>query len=214
MNLRPAAIALGLAVLPAASNAAVLTTSFADWSANAGSFTNTSSTGLGLFSNTTSVPLADGSTLGTSNVVTILQPFAGWGAWSGGYTGDIVNTTDASFNAYTTLTLTFSNHLQALGFELSPDGPLQGTHPESFTVTLSDGTSQLVSLPTYNSETNPTQFVGFFDGNGVTSVTITVNTAPDFSFGNIDSAVPEPASLALFGTGFAALGLIRRRRRV
>jgi PEP-CTERM motif len=211
MNIRLAAASLALAaLLPAASHAAVITDSFADWSANAGTFTNTSVTGLPLFSTTSSIPLSNGDSLATSSVVTVLQPLSGWGPWSGHYKGDIFNTTDDNFVTSQTVTLTFSG-IKALGFDLSPDDPLIGKTNESFIVTLSDGTTKTVPF-TFDSINNPTQFVGFFDGEGVTSVTITVAQAPDFSFGNIDAAVPEPTSLGLFAAGFGLLGLVRRRR--
>lgn len=192
-----------------AASAATLTTSFATWASNVGAYASTSSTGLPLYSTTTVISLASGGTLGTGGD-TVLAPLSGWGPWSGGYAGDIFNTVG---NAET---LTFGPGLAALGLDLSPDVPLQGPYAETFTVSLSDGSTVTLS-GSYPPGT--TGFVGFYGGAGGLggSMTITASIAPDFAFGDIRSAaaavtsVPEPTSAAALGSGVIGLALRRRR---
>jgi hypothetical protein len=189
-----------------ASGAATLTGSFATWVANVpASYHTTANTGLPLYSTVTTIPLSGGSTLlvaGTAD--TLLQPLSGWGPWSGGYTGDIVDSTTNSE------TISFSG-LSALGMELSPDLPLNGTDPETFTVTLSDGISTILSG---DYPPGVTQFVGFYGGSDITSMTITATNAPDFAFGNfVDVNVPEPMSAAVLGVGLMGVAMRRRHGR-
>ena len=181
--------------------AATLTTNFAAWASNAGAYATTSSTGLALYSIVTAIPLAGGGSVGTDGD-TVLAPLSGWGPWSGGYGGDIFDTAGPSE------TLTFGPGLTALGLDLSPDLPLQGPYSETFTVTLSDGTSAAIS-GAYAPGT--TQFVGYI-GAGIDSLTIATASAPDFAFGDIRStavaSVPEPGSSALLATALAVLGML------
>jgi hypothetical protein len=187
-------------LMPGGLHAATLTTDFAAWSAAVGSYSNTSSTGLTLYDTVTTVPLSDGATLSLSGAAdTLLQPLSGWGPWSGTYGGDIIDTTTNSE------TISFSGR-NALGLDLSPDVPFFGSGAETFTVTLSDGTTTTIS-GTYPA--GVTQFVGFYGG-GVDSMTISTTNAADFAFGNIVDA-PEPLSLSLLVAGLAGLGVARRR---
>jgi len=201
-----AALALGFA---SGAQATAIETDLGTWTGAAGYvYDTTTSTGLGLyFSPVTSVALTNGPTVGfAGSADTVLQPYSGWGPWSGGYTGDIIDTTTNSE------TISFASGLSAFGFQVEPDvGPLGFTgmndFGDSFTITLSDGTTDTVSG---SYEPGSSQFIGFSGGNGlITSVTVTDQNAPDFA---IAFDVPEPASMAVLGMGLAGLGLVRRRK--
>nr|WP_294544699.1 hypothetical protein [uncultured Rhodopila sp.] len=193
---------LAAAAFAPAAQAATITTSLAAWAAAVSDYSTTSNTGLALYSSVTSIPLSDGVTLTVDGAGdTVLRPLSGWGPWSDGYTGDIIDT------AVKSETIRFSG-LNALGVELSPDFGLFGADAETFTVTLSDGTTTQIS-GSYPQGT--TQFVGFY-GAGVNSITIAAANAPDFAFGAFVDA-PEPLSVSLLLVGLAGLGAVRRHAR-
>jgi PEP-CTERM motif len=115
-----------------------------------------------------------------------------------------------------TLTISFTTPIDAFGAYLSGV-----QHFTTDTVLFSDGTSQTIDIPetgTSNS-VGALDFVGFTDvGKSITSVTINAGTngfddigVDDVRFAAVP--VPEPTSLAIFGTALLGVGEIRRRRK-
>jgi len=212
-----AGAALGAVLFSGASQAAVIVTSYATWVADvAGQFASTTSTGQpDLTSPIGSVLLTDGTVLTLSNgaIDTVVTPATSWSPLANGYTGQLIDTSNIA-NSSNTETITFGpTPINAFGMIVSPDLPFFGPYAETFTVTLSDGTSTTIS-GTYpyggvNGDPATTQFIGFVGG-GISSITVSTTNSPDFAYGNFVDA-PEPVSLTLLASGLAFLGVVRRR---
>ena len=198
-----AGAALAATVLnPLTSHAGTITGNFATWAAAVGAYATTATTGLGDgFAPVSSFPLSDGTivTFAGANDTGFVSGLD-WIPFASGYTGDVVDSTT------NTDTISFPTTVSAFGFQVSPDLPLVPPQPDTISVTLSDGTTDQFSG---DYSLGNTQFVGFYGGAGITSITISTANAPDFAVGDFVD-VPEPVSMTLFITGMAGLGLVRR----
>ena len=212
MPIKPTLLAGAMLIIAAgaAHAAATLTTSYASWAANAPHFATTSTdpnyVADAVFPATTSsIALTGGGTLTTSpGGDAILETFTDWGPWTSAsgsaYHGIVYDTAGQSE------TITIPSFLSALGLEVQPDGAGPDGFPEVITVTLSDGQSTQISQTFL---TGQTAFIGYYGG-PETSMTISVENATDFAFGDIRS-VPEPGGLALLASGLTVLAICRRR---
>jgi len=196
-------IAAGLALLSYAHPAKAVTmeSSLSAWQAAVGSFTETTNLGVPNGTLVNSATLADGTSLGFAQTLQTASIGAGWATWCCGYTGQVLESYGTG--SYHSENWTISP-VSGFGMYIEPD-PF-GT----FNITLGLDTGQTLTQSV--SGDAGAQFFGWA-GTGVTSLTI--SSTVDFAEGDFFSskAVPEPASLAIFGTALAGFGLIRRRRR-
>lgn len=117
-------------------------------------------------------------------------------------------------------TITFSNPIAAFGFYGTDIGDFDG----QVTATLNGGTTVSLTIPNMiNAPDGSLLFWGFIDStNSYTSLQFgnTASGSDVFGFDDLvigdrgQVAIPEPATLALFGLGFATLGAMRRKKLV
>ena len=149
-----------------------MTTSLSAFELGAGSapVINTSTTGLfdPLALNlptTSSIPLADGFSVGLSSPAQVTQPQNGFPyLLTDGFSGDLFIPQDAAGNQISAETLFLSN-ASAFGFEVVPFSSGLGG-PYTITVTLGSGQSTSVTLPgaDFNTGETASAFIGYFGG--------------------------------------------------
>ena len=111
-----------------------------------------------------------------------------------------------------TTTYSFATPITAFGLWLTG---VQTVFTSSFTLTFNDGTAQTLNLPI--NVNGGASYYGFTDSASFSSITITNLSddawgQDDVSYSTQSSTVPEPGSLALFGSGVIGLaGLLRRK---
>ncbi len=228
-------LAATIALTAPAAMAGTLTTSLATFQASTAGQPVVSTTTFPGFDptalsvTTNAIPLPGGS-LGLSNTAAVTQamntPYGYFPyALPDGFTGELFVPNDANGSDVSSETITISNGISALGFEVAPYGdavgaPYSGAKggPYTVTVTLDNGQSAAVSLPggSFSTGVTASQFFGF-TGGGVNALTITVTSATagtgdpnGLAFGNFVS-VPEPATAALL-LGGIVLTAARRRQ--
>ncbi|HTO42279.1 MAG TPA: PEP-CTERM sorting domain-containing protein [Rhizomicrobium sp.] len=210
MSLKPTlcaavfAAAMALA-LPASAGVATYDDQSA-WSAAAGGpVTNTTEDarvdGLPIFD----ITLNDGVALTLSPYASVAHAGSvatGWETWAHSYTGAVYASTYD-------LTAELSP-VSAFGFEIEP-ASMDSSY--TITLTLDDSTVLMQSV----AGDSGAKFFGWV-GQGIKSFTISAAQGSNgFAFGNFfsvaDTAVPEPASLSLFGAGLIGLSRLRSKRR-
>jgi hypothetical protein len=137
---------------------------------------------------------------------------------------------DNAFEGTGTISLAFTQHLSALGFQLSPHGEDWSAEATFFsgagTVTSPYTKIDKVTLPNhqlcngtaFTGCTNPA-FLGLASTTPITAASISLVGAGPLYLGTLDeklfssAKIPEPATLSLLGAGLLGLGALRRRRR-
>jgi hypothetical protein len=107
-------------------------------------------------------------------------------------------------------TFNFTNQVNAFGFWITG---IQTAFTSVFTVTFNDGSPQTLNIPI--NVNGGAQYFGFtIAGGNLTSLTITNASGDYWGIDDVrySSAVPEPATLLLLGSGIALMGISRRRR--
>jgi len=114
------------------------------------------------------------------------------------------------------VSIAFASAIRGVGFQINPDASDTSTTIQLFdTANVSLG---LFNLTTNNRSTSSASFLGF-SSSMVDIARISISQSPnnDFTINQLSlittSAIPEPATLAIFGLGLAALGFGRRRKR-
>ena len=207
-----AAFTAALSIWIVTADAATLTTSESAWLAGVGGATVTNTQTIDGVDNSTfflptvtSITLDDGQTIGLSTGSQVTPPNGFPYALSDGYAGDLLVPVTG-----TSITLTPSQNINALGFEVVPYSA-NFFGPFDVTVTLATGQTSTVSLPGGDLNTGMTdpQFFGFYGG-PIASLTISTTDPNGIGFGNFVD-VPEPASIALMLTGIGLMAGVRRR---
>jgi hypothetical protein len=111
-----------------------------------------------------------------------------------------------------TATFTFTHAIDAFGTYITG---LQTNLVPQETLTFSDGSTQTIDTPT--AINGGGAFIGFTDfGKSILSVsynaTQDIVALDDVRYASATTAVPEPATLTLFGVGLLGLGMISRRK--
>lgn len=187
-------------VLSAPAHAVATYSDLTAWQGAVDSYTRDTSYGAN-FTDIGNISLDGGADITFGAPVNIRTIGAGWGTWSGGYTGQILFT-----NGATSLSGTFGAPVDAFGFFSEPD-PFS---IHSFTLSLSDGSS-------INGNFNGDAGAGFLGWVGASITGFTISSDVGFAIGDFYtgsvSAIPEPASWLTMIAGFGLVGFAMRRRK-
>jgi len=170
------------------------------------------------------------STIGFTPTLTVFNQNCAGGANTvcGGFKPNTHVLGDNSFEGTGTISMAFTQHLSALGFQLSPlSEPDWGANVSFYTgpsnAFVPIETIKITGEPfcrgTGASGCTTPVFVGLSSTIPITGVTISLAGSGPLGIGTLDEKVfgaakiPEPATLSLLGVGLLGLGALRRRRR-